>query len=112
MGKPKLKVVGGPAKREAPGTPEERRYFADLHKIIDAIFEEGASEFDWTWNQLAAHADLTYATVSNLGERITQFPRFQTVYKLAHAVGWKLITQMDPKQNKKASAAKVKVVAG
>lgn len=108
IGKPKLRVVGGEATPEAPSTPQEVEYFKQLHKIIDEIFECAADQFKWTWSQLAVHADLGYGTVSNLGERITKYPRFSTVYKLAHAVGWELVTH---ETKKKAGPAKMKVAA-
>jgi len=89
-GKPKFKIVGGTATRHSDFTPEERRYFADLHKILDEIFEKASKEYNWSWNQLAAHSNLGYQTVANLGDRVTHYPRFYTVFKLAASVGWKL----------------------
>lgn len=113
IGKPKLRVVGGEAKPKAPDfPPSERDYFTQMHKIIDAIFEEAADRFEWTWSQLASHSNLGYGTVCNLGERHTKYPRFQTVFKLAEAVGWKLITQQEKKRSKGGSQAKIKVAAG
>lgn len=115
MGKPpKLRVVGGNDGQQSPPdlTPLERDYFTQLHKIIDDIFSRAADEFEWTWSQLANHANLGYGTVDNLGNRHTKFPRFQTVFKLAEAVGWKLITQEGKKRRAGGAAAKVKVAAG
>jgi AraC-like DNA-binding protein len=83
-------------------------YFRALHRLIDQIFSEAADHFEWTWAKLASHANLSYPTVVNLGERQTKYPRFQTVYKLAHAVGWKLVLET-VKRQKKASTAKMAV---
>lgn len=101
MGKPKLRVVGGAGKNMPPEFgPEDRQYFADLHRIIDDIYTEAADHFKWTWSQLAYHANLGYQTVCHIGDRQTRFPRFQTVYKLAKAVGWSLVTQRGKKNSR------------
>lgn len=111
QGRPKLRIVGGnnPNKRKPDfDTPTDKAYYQDLHRIIDRIFEEAKESFDWTWSQLAFHSELTYATVNNLGERITKYPRFQTIYKLARAIGWTLIVQKD-KRARVANAARIRV---
>jgi len=66
-------------------------YERKLDKIIDDIFEEAYKY--WTWGELAKEAGLAYGTVSRLGDRITRLPRFQTILKLAHSVGWDLEIQ-------------------
>ena len=111
IGKPttKLRVIGvtvdGKAtKKIGELSPIERKYFADLHKIIDDVFAEAQSSNDWNWSQLAQHAGLAYQTVANLGDRATKYPRFLTIYRLAKAVGWELVMQ-EPKKAK----AKLKV---
>lgn len=118
IGKPKLRVVGLDSlkvllgvhkKKPSEFTPTELQYFRDLHKIIDDIFTEAANSFQWTWAQLSAHAGLSPQTVSSLGERITRYPRFMTVYKLAQAVGWDLIAK---ESKKKASTPALKIAAG
>lgn len=111
MGKPKLRVIG---ESESPSqlSPSERDYFTQLHKLIDDIFARAADEFEWTWSQLASHANLGYGTVDKLGNRHTKFPRFQTVFKLAEAVGWKLVTHEGKKKKSGGAAAKVKVAVG
>lgn len=106
MGKPKLRVVGSGEPKRPDLPPNEREYFADLHKIVDDIYTEAADEFKWTWNQLAAHSNLSYATVANLGDRVTKYPRFSTIHKLAAAVGWKLIMKAAA-QRRHASTAKM-----
>jgi hypothetical protein len=108
IGKPKLRVVHvqGPALSEP--TPQDTAYFAALHKLIDAIYEEAADTYGYTWAQLAVHANLSYLTVANLGDRETKYPRFQTVYKLAKAVGWSLVIGADKKR--RAAPARLKVV--
>lgn len=112
MGKPKLRVISAPSGPKDPeNTPQNREYFASLHKIIDDIFQEAADTYEYTWSQLASHADLAYGTVERLGERITKYPHFRTVYKLAQAVGWTLVTQA-LKKKKQGATAKVKAAAG
>lgn len=93
-GKSKLTVTGKKEKL----TPEERIYFRELHKLIDDIFTEAAEKFDWTWNQLAEQAGVSYYTVVNLGERVTRYPRYHTVHRLARAVGWSLTAGAQPKK--------------
>lgn len=113
IGKPrtKLRVIGVMIDGEvhqkpiAQLSPSERQYFRDLHKIIDEIFAEAASQFDWTWSKLALNAGLSYQTVANLGERNTKWPRFLTVYRLAKAVGWELAVQQ-PKKARRSVALK------
>lgn len=106
-GKPTLRLVGT---EKAPPEfgPDDRKYFRELHLIIDKIFAEAANSFDWTWAQLASHANLAYQTVANLGERITIYPRYQTIYKLAEAIGWQLSVSTAKSQRK---APQVKVAA-
>jgi ribosome-binding protein aMBF1 (putative translation factor) len=105
--KPVLRVIGGePGKSSA----EDKRYFAELHRLIDSIFQRATDQFDWSWSQLATNANLTYVTVHRLGERITMYPRFRTVYCLAKAVGWSLVTKEEIK--KQAGTPKLKVAMG
>jgi AraC-like DNA-binding protein len=98
MGKPpKLVVIGmnvnGRVRRKklSQFQPTEREYYRDLHYIIDQVFATAAEEYDWTWAQLASHANLSSSTVASLGERMTRWPRFMTIYKLAKAIGWELV---------------------
>lgn len=112
MGKPTFRIVPADDGPKAPEfAPQERDYFASLHQMIDLIFEEAANSYQYTWSQLASHADLSYHTVEKLGDRVTKYPRFQTVFKLAKAVGWTLIPHAE-KKGRKAGAAKLKVTAG
>lgn len=97
IGKPaRLRVIGinegGKFKNKklSDFSPSERQYFVDLHKFIDRIYTAAASEYEWTWGQLAGKAGLAYATVANLGDRQTKYPRYSTVYRLAKAIGWNL----------------------
>lgn len=64
--------------------------FKELHKLIDRIYAE-AYDRDWSWEQLAAAAGVGVGTVYNLGNEITQYPRLQTVFCLARAVGLELV---------------------
>lgn len=70
-------------------SPEERAYFVKLHQIIDEIYSK-ATTFEWTWQKLSEQSDLGYRTVLDLGNRVTKYPRFQTIYKLAKSVGLNL----------------------
>ncbi len=102
-GKPlKLRVIPAPPveRLNAPTwSGVERDYFTQLHAIVDQVFEE-STVFDWTWGQLANHADLCYATVANLGDRQTRWPRYCTIYKLCKAVGIDIVLQKQEKQRK------------
>lgn len=111
MGKPpKLRVIPAPPADERPNAPKwsrtERAYFADLHSIVDEVYDEAANTFDWTWSQLATHAELCYATVARLGDRDTKWPRYMTVYKLCKAVGIDLVLVKQKKPQRKALALK------
>jgi hypothetical protein len=89
MKKPRLQVVRG-GKRTVRLSTVERQYFASLHRFIDEVFEAATNEFDWSWSEFATAAQLCDATVSNLGNRQTHYPRYFTIYKLAKAVGREL----------------------
>ena len=68
----------------------EARYQKDLVEATDTIFELAASR-GWSWEDLAEHANLSYATVWRLGSRVTQLPRWQTFWKLAQALGLRAV---------------------
>ena len=109
-GKPlKLRVIPAHPEDKRPNAPKwtktERAYFTDLHAIVDEIFVEAVDTFDWTWSQLASHAELCHQTVARLGDRETKWPRFSTVYKLCKAVGIDLVLQ---RQKRKSIALKIK----
>jgi DNA-binding phage protein len=82
----------------------ERAYFADLHKLVDLIFME-ACELEWTWSRLAEEAGIGYMTVDNLGMRRTKRPQYRTIYRMASAVGFEIVTQQKPKRKSRAKAA-------
>lgn len=111
MGRPKLRLVSASGPNNPEFTPQDKEYFAALHQIVDDVFDRAAKVYEYTWSKLAANADLTYGTVERLGDRITLFPRFQTVYKLCRAVGWNLVTHA-AQHKKSAGAAKLRVVGG
>lgn len=110
--KVKLRVIGVMVNGKMKNKPlsdfsaSDRQYFRDLHKIIDEVFEEAHQQHEWTWSQLADQANLAYQTVCNLGDRVTKYPRFLTVYRLAKAVGWEVVVRQ-PKTQRKASSLKV-----
>lgn len=108
QGKPQLRIVRADVERNAPKywKKDDWSYYRDLHKIIDAVFTEAMEQYDWTWSQLADHANLSYQTVAKLGDRETYWPRFSTIYKLCKAVGWELM-QVKPKTKRKAPSVKV-----
>lgn len=75
-----------------------------LTKLVDEIFEKATFEYDLTWQQLAEKANLSVNTVYNLGNRVTRFPRLQTFYKLAKAVGMDLaLIEKNVKKLRKAA---------
>jgi AraC-like DNA-binding protein len=63
----------------------ETTYRSALDRAIDVIFEVASER--WTLEELAAHAHLHYSTVYRLWSRTTKYPRWQTFWKLAAAVG-------------------------
>lgn len=67
-----------------------REYITQLNQIVDDIYDEACIVCDWSWAKLAQKADLSAATVSRLGRRITQRPHLLTVWKLAKAVGFEI----------------------
>ena len=81
-----LRVVGG-AKQLPKLSTLDKRYFAALHQFVDELFNAACDEYDMTWAQFAAAAQVCDSTVAKLENRETQLPRFQTIYKLAAAVG-------------------------
>ena len=107
QGKPVFRVVRAEVEKNAPThwKKDDWSYYRDLHAIIDAVYKYAAEEFDWTWSQLASHANLSYQTVAKLGDRETYWPRFSTIYKLCKAVGWDLV-QVEPKKKRKSPALK------
>lgn len=62
-------------------------YEADLHRMVDDIFEEAVAQ-KWNLPELAHRAHLCYVTVWKLSHRITRFPRTDTIWKLAKATGF------------------------
>lgn len=99
--KPKLKVVETSAKKN-----DEQEYFANLHVILDEIYQEATKFQKLTWEDLAKKSDLTLLTVIKLGKRETRFPQFRTVFKLAKAIGWNLKLDNNKKIIKKISKVK------
>jgi hypothetical protein len=89
-------------KRLSQLTKDEREYFQSLHAVIDQIYQEAAEVHHWTWSDLAVMSGLNYATIVKLGERETRWPRFQTIYRLAKAVGWELVAH-NPKAKRKTA---------
>jgi hypothetical protein len=57
-----------------------------LNKILDEIFHESDVR-DLTLRDFAMAANLSYTTVQRINACTTYLPRFQTIEKLAHAVG-------------------------
>jgi len=65
----------------------EREYTAKLESFVDDIYEIAHDVWDYSWAELAEQAGCSYTTVWRLGMRVTRWPRLQTIYKLAQAVG-------------------------
>lgn len=63
--------------------------YKELHRVVDQIFRE-AKALGYSWEKLADIAGLTSSTVYRLGNLDTMFPRAQTVFMLAKAVGMKV----------------------
>jgi len=69
---------------------EHGQYFRDLNELIEIMCIMEAVKRGWSMHQLAIEADLCPQTVYNLDAGITQYPRFSTIWKMAHAVGLKI----------------------
>lgn len=94
MRKSNLRLVGKSSKSK-PNKPkqpvrfikEDELYRKRLNRLLDEIYEIATEAMDWTWARLAREAHLSDNTVYRLGNRITRFPVYRTVWKLAHAIG-------------------------
>jgi len=76
----------------------DQGYKAALKFATDVIFYRATYVCDWTWEELADAAKLQRTTVRRLGSRITEYPRWQTFWKLATAVGLN-VDFTDPRTN-------------
>jgi hypothetical protein len=99
--KPKLRLVG--QKKPDRLQTIDKQYFAVLHALVDSVFELACDKFDWSWEQFAEQAQLSPSTVYKLGNRVTQYPRYFTVFKLARAVGMDLKLAELPRRRSTAS---------
>ena len=57
-----------------------------LEDLTEEFFADTAKR-QWSWKQLATASDLSYSTIFRLGMRITRYPRLDTVFKIAKALG-------------------------
>lgn len=64
-------------------------YERELNRIIDDCYSR-SGKLGMTWRDLADAAGLHPRTIYRLGNRITKLPRFETVWKIAKAVGMEL----------------------
>jgi DNA-binding phage protein len=105
---PRMRVVGFEGKEQRPNEfgIADATYFRELHGIVDRVFAEADSRFEWTWSQLATEAGLAYQTVANLGDRKTRWPQFRTVWRICKAVGWDLVEKKRPKSQRTTLALK------
>jgi hypothetical protein len=69
----------------------QRRYLDDLHKFIDELFEEAAVQKGWSLERWANLAGCSPGTVSRLRWKITVYPRFHTIWKLAKPLGYQVM---------------------
>jgi hypothetical protein len=79
--------------RKVSPTTDEKAYFDDLHGILDEVYALAKEQYKWTWTEFAKTANVSPLCVNNLGNRITKYPLFRTVYKLSRAVGMELELQ-------------------
>jgi len=56
-----------------------------LRDLVDELYEDAAGR-EWSWKEFAGHSRLSYSTIFRLGMRITRFPRFDTIFKIATAL--------------------------
>ena len=85
-------------------TKEEKQYARYLHGLVDEIFHISSDEMGWSWVDLAEQAGLSYTTVNRLGNRVTQYPRHMTVWKLAKALGMEHLCVNQKMFNKRRKA--------
>lgn len=64
----------------------------DLHKLIDQIYLE-ADDLGMSWTEFAERAGVSPATVYRLGNYETPYPRANTVFLLARAVGFRVVLE-------------------
>jgi hypothetical protein len=108
-GSPHLRVVSG-GKRNVQLATIEKAYAKKLCALVDEIYERACDVLDWDWDDLAKAAQLSYMTVERLGNRITEWPRFYTVFKLAMAVGMEVkLQQMEAAHRADLKIAKAAV---
>jgi hypothetical protein len=65
------------------------KQFRELHQVIDAIYDE-ADALGYSWQDMADRAGIHYMTVRALARYDTMYPRANTVFLLARAVGLKI----------------------
>lgn len=61
-------------------------YWLKLNDTLDLIYDE-ASNQGFSFPSLAEASGLSISTIHRLNDRLTEYPRFHTVYRLATAVG-------------------------
>lgn len=74
----------------------KKEWARKLNEYVNRIYNE-ANRQDLSWSELAQKAGLADSTVYNLGNVVTQEPRFSTIVKLARAVGWELTLRAELK---------------
>jgi transcriptional regulator with XRE-family HTH domain len=73
-------------------------YFQELNGILDQVF----GTFKGTVLELADASGLSISTIVRLDHRVTKYPRFFTVWKLARATGHELKMLLAVKARRKA----------
>lgn len=64
-------------------------YKAQLDRTANAIYKRAYS-LGISWKELALRANLDYRTVQRLGDGITVYPWYLTLYSMAPVVGYQL----------------------
>jgi hypothetical protein len=77
------------------------KQFRSIQSAVDSIYDT-ADTMGFSWPVLAKKAGLAYSTVWNLGRYETRFPRTQTIFMLAKAVGMEFVLKSaeQPKKRK------------
>ena len=57
-----------------------------LSRLVDDLFNEAYGQ-KLSWKDFAKTSNLSYSTIVRLGTRVTRFPRLDTIFKIARALG-------------------------
>ena len=74
---------------------QAKRFEKALVVIIDTLFDIAYNQ-DLTWREWAHKAGIAYGTIERLGYYETKRPHLMTIWKLADALGFRLVFMISP----------------